>query len=81
MTATVKHWTTPARPGVDVRGYRTTVTIVGAGYTTAITLAGNLTRKQALTAVYDDLARESDRWSTEFLRRLRALADGKAVNA
>ena len=70
MNATVKHWI--SRHG-DIGSYRTTVTLYGDTFTTAYTLPGKFSRKQALERVYQQMIREGGQWSPWTLQAVKAL--------
>lgn len=50
----------------EIGVYKTTVTIIHPSVTTAVTLCGHKTRKEAILAAHRHLHREQ-RWSNQFL--------------
>ena len=66
MKITVKHWLT--EPHCDIRRYKTTVTVMTAAVTLAVTLDGNLKRKDAVRRAADTL--DPRQWSPSFIRQV-----------
>lgn len=76
LKITTSRWT--QKGTCDCGNYKTTITIVG-GATVALTLNGNLTRKQAILAAVRELGRDGDRWPADYLRRLYNAAHRRAA--
>lgn len=76
MKITTSRWT--QKGACDCGTYKTTITIAGA-CTVALTLNGNLTRKQAILAAVRELGRDADRWPADYLRRLYNAAHRRAA--
>ena len=70
MRAIVKHWTQQSVAVPSIGNYKTTVTLIHPSVTTAVTLCGRMTRKQALARAWDALSVQRQ-FGTAFLQDLK----------